>query len=435
MEKVIIPDLDFFLHSNDYPTYPYNKSFAEARHSPIVILHTSGSTGLPQLITVNHGTLASMDANQRIPQLTGRQILGTAIQERRMFMGFPLFHMASFTLTLGLAAYCGVILVLPPPNEPLTPHLIDSIHASAKVAGSALPPSLVVGMCHEASLFSNLASLDFLYCTGGPLPKELGDKISQITHLSTVIGSTETALPPHELCAPEDWEYVRYSPFHGSDFRPIDEDGTYEQYIVRRPELDLFQSVFSTYPELEEFATKDLYRRHPDKPDLWRFCGRSDDMIVFSNAEKFNPIDFESIISSHPAIRSALVGGHGRFQACLLIEPMTTTGSGEPCAELLESIWPTVSRANLVIPTHARVMKDFIVFTNPEKGVERAGKGTVQRSKTLEMYETEIDELYHSTALPGIPPKSCWTQNTAAPNRCMTQFFESFEAVPGSTAP
>lgn len=404
IRTISIPNLDFFLQPNEFPNYMYRKTFDEARHLPFVILHTSGSTGLPQLVKVNHGTFTSMDANQLIPLLSGRPVLGSSFRRSRMLMTFPLFHMASFTLLLGLAVYYGVIPVLPPANEPLTAHLIDSIHTHARVDGSALPPSIIVDIYHEKAFLSRLGRLKYLLFAGGSLPQEVGDKVCRVTHLATIIGSTETAFPPHEICESEDWGYVRYSPFHGSVFRPLNEDGLSEQIIVRRRELDLFQSVFSTYPEIDEFRTKDLYREHPTKPGLWKFCGRTDDVIVFSNAEKFNPIDFEGAISSHPAIRTALVGGHGKFQTCLLIEPVAPHETEAKNASLLNEIWPTIEGANGVCPSHARVMKDFVIFTDKTKGVERAGKGTVQRMMTLDLYREEIDTLYQAPALPNTAP-------------------------------
>jgi nucleoside-diphosphate-sugar epimerase len=404
MRTISIPNLDFFLQSNEFPNYLYRKTFDEARHLPFVILHTSGSTGLPQLVKVSHGTVASMDANQLIPLLSGTPVLGSSFKGSRMLMTFPLFHMASFTLLLGLAVYYGVIPVLPPANEPLTAHLIDSIHTHACVDGSALPPSIVVDLYHEKKFLSRLGRLKYLLFAGGSLPQEVGDAVCRVTHLATVIGSTETAFPPHEVCDSEDWGYVRYSPFHGSVFRPLNEDGLSEQIIVRRLELDLFQSVFSTYPDIDEFRTKDLYREHPTKPGLWKFCGRTDDVIVFSNAEKFNPVDFEGAVSSHPAIRTALVGGHGKFQTCLLIEPTAIHETEAEKATLLNEIWPTIEGANRVCPSHARVMKDLVVFTDKTRGVERAGKGTVQRMMTLGLYREEIETLYQAPALPNTAP-------------------------------
>ncbi|KAL8935223.1 MAG: hypothetical protein Q9216_005533, partial [Gyalolechia sp. 2 TL-2023] len=400
MRTIIIPDLDFFLQSADVPDYPYHRTFDEARYSPFVILHTSGSTGMPHPITVNHGTLASFDAHQLIPGLTDRPVLGSSLPRTRMLMAFPFFHMASFTLLLGLAVYYGVVVVLPPPNQPLTASLVDAIHTHADVDGCALPPSILVDIYHDKAMLSRLEHLEYIFFAGGPLPPEVGNSVARITHLSTLFGSTEIGFPIQEVCDPEDWEYVCYSPFYGSQFRPIGEDDLFEQILVRRRELDLFQSIFSTYPNIAEFSTKDLYQEHPTKPGLWKFMGRTDDVIVLSNAEKFNPVDFEGVISSHPAIRSALVGGHGKPQTCLLVEPMNFSKTDTKNLELLNTIWPTISEANRTCPTHARIMKDFVIFVDEERGVERAGKGTVQREPTLQLYRNDIDKLYEVPALP-----------------------------------
>jgi hypothetical protein len=40
-----IPSLDDLLGSEDIPSYPYTKSFEEARNDPLYVLHSSGSTG------------------------------------------------------------------------------------------------------------------------------------------------------------------------------------------------------------------------------------------------------------------------------------------------------------------------------------------------------------------------------------------------------
>ena len=405
MQTLHSPSLAFFLQENQVPAYRYEKTFVEARYSPFVVLHTSGSTALPKPVVVNHGTLASMDAYQAVSHLRAEPVIGPGLKGSRMLMAFPLFHMASFTLLLGFGAYYGVIGVLPPAVEPITARLIDAIHFNAVVQGSALPPSLIVDLYHEEDFLPRIQRLEYMFYAGGSLPKEVGNKISSLTYLATLFGSTETGYPAMEAPDSSDWTYVNYSPFNGYEFRPVKGVGLYEQFIVRKGYLDLFQGVFSTYPNQDEYSTKDLYRRHATKPNLWKFCGRTDDVIVFSNAEKYNPVDFEDIMCSRSAIKSALMGGHGEFQSCLLIEPMKEVDNESERMNLLELIWPTVQEANQISPAHARVMKDFILFTRKEKPPQRAGKGTVQRMTTLQLYQGEIDRLYKSPELPNISPR------------------------------
>ncbi|KAI4279892.1 MAG: hypothetical protein L6R35_006007 [Caloplaca aegaea] len=399
-----IPSLEYFLQDVEVTTYDYDKTFEEARLSPFVVLQTSGSTGIPKPIVVNHGTLASMDAYHLISYLDGDAVIGPSLKGSKMLMAFPLYHMASFTLLLGYAAYYQVIGVLPPAVEPITEHLVDSILAQADVQGTALPPSLLVDLCHEESYLVKLARLHYVFYAGGSLPVGAGDKLSSITKLATLVGSTEVGYPPMKNIESTDWQYVCYSPFDGHVFRPLADDGLYEHFLVRRDYLNLFQGIFSTYPTQDEFPTQDVYRKHPTKPGLWRFAGRMDDVIVFSNAEKFYPGDFEDTISSHPAVRTTVMGGHGEFQPCLLIEPMQAVDGSDGNGALLDEIWPKIQEANKTIPTHARVVKDFILFTRPEKPVERAGKGTVQRTATLRLYLEEIASLYKAPEMPKLDP-------------------------------
>jgi acyl-coenzyme A synthetase/AMP-(fatty) acid ligase len=52
---------------------------------------------------------------------------------------------------------------------------------------------------------------------------------------------------------------------------------------------------------------KDLYSPHPTKSGLWLYEGRADDIVVLANCEKFNPVEAEQMISSHPDIKAAII--------------------------------------------------------------------------------------------------------------------------------
>lgn len=47
MKHFVIPELDDLLSKEKVPHWPYTKTFEEAELDPYVILHTSGTTGLP----------------------------------------------------------------------------------------------------------------------------------------------------------------------------------------------------------------------------------------------------------------------------------------------------------------------------------------------------------------------------------------------------
>lgn len=86
-------DLLAFDKDNEVPAYPYDKTFDEARQQPFVILHTSGSTGLPKPIRVPNGSLATVDAQHLLPAIEGRLTHAQYFDEPRTgYSTFPNFH-------------------------------------------------------------------------------------------------------------------------------------------------------------------------------------------------------------------------------------------------------------------------------------------------------------------------------------------------------
>lgn len=236
--------------------------------------------------------------------------------------------------------------------------------------------------------------MKYVLPAGGAVSKAAGDAIIKYTTLLNVLGTTELGTLRGLEVDQEDWAYIRPSIDAGVEFRKVSGDA-YEMFVVRDERLKGFQPTFEMFPDLQEFSTHDLFSKHPTKHDHWLYRGRSDDVIVFLNGEKTNPILMEELVQNHPDVRSALVVGQNRFEAAILIEPSQhskVSSSGR--AELIENLWPVVEEANRKSPAYARVSKSHILFTSSEKPMSRAGKGTVQRRITVEKYSAEIDTLY-----------------------------------------
>lgn len=199
-----------------------------------------------------------------------------------------------------------------------------------------------------------------------------------------------------EIMDREDWSYTKLSPFAGEVDRSYAEN-LYELVIERKSALQQYQPIFWTYPELQEYRTKDLFSKHPTKPDLWLWQGRIDDIIVLSNGEKFNPIKMEDmILNGHPAIEAALVCGQGHVQCALLVELSSNESSEDDKdeQELVEELWPAIQEANESIPEYGRLMKDMVIVAKQGKRMIRADKGTIQRKRTLEHFAAELEQLY-----------------------------------------
>ena len=190
------------------------------------------------------------------------------------------------------------------------------------------------------------------------------------------------------------WNYLQFHNCFGAEFRSHSEN-LYELVMTRDPTVVQFQPPFCLFPDPQEFPTRDIFSPHPMKPDLWAYEGKSDDLIVFLTGLKTNPLAFEHTVANHPEIRSVLMTGNKRLQPALIVEPVENSAlSMIERAQLIERIWPLVQEANTGSPAHAKVLKTHIMIALPEKCLKRAGKGTVQRASTLEMYSEELDTLY-----------------------------------------
>jgi NAD(P)-dependent dehydrogenase (short-subunit alcohol dehydrogenase family) len=194
----------------------------------------------------------------------------------------------------------------------------------------------------------------------------------------------------------KEWSYFEWAPGYNTFIDPVG-DGLYELVLQRGKTRD-YHAIFHTFPTLLEYRTKDLFRQHPTRPNLWQYAGRLDDIIVFSNGEKFNPVTMEKRIEAMPLVSRALVVGQGRFQAALLIEPnweLWDMNGFTAVEAFIGAVWPQVQDANATVPTYARVMRDHIGIAARRKPFRTTAKGSTQRRQVNEEYKSEIELLYN----------------------------------------
>ncbi|KAJ0333750.1 hypothetical protein COL922a_010576 [Colletotrichum nupharicola] len=100
MDVLEVEDLESILAQPEVPSIPYTKTKAEAEWDPFVVLHTSGSTGLPKPIVVKHGSVAMTDTLRQLPPWNGTVPTGQAMDARtkRHFSPSPLSQEAGDTL-------------------------------------------------------------------------------------------------------------------------------------------------------------------------------------------------------------------------------------------------------------------------------------------------------------------------------------------------
>ena len=104
----------------------------------------------------------------------------------------------------------------------------------------------------------------------------------------------------------------------------------------------------------------------------------------------------ESILESHPAVEAALLCGDAKPRPALLLEPVTYPSTDVERDSLVRKIWvEAVAQAIVAAPASGKQLtRDLVIITTPEKPLKRAGKGTVQRVRSLDAYRDEIDKVF-----------------------------------------
>ncbi|KAE8399727.1 hypothetical protein BDV37DRAFT_275084 [Aspergillus pseudonomiae] len=361
-----------------------------------VPVHTSGSTGIPKPIFWTHDTACKHMEVVVLEPPEGYESLEHWNQGKRMYLAAGLAYLHFIILPIDVS------LVLPTSGGLPTAAALVEARKRAPFETALIVPSIVQELAQSPDLldFCSKHLTHLIYC-GGDLPQPIGDTVAAKIKLVNQYGASEVRMVPSIYSKTnrdplKDWRYIDFHPRMGVELHNIAGE-EYEMVIARSPERERYQFPFTLFPDRYDYHTSDLFVRHPDpaKPDLWRWCGRADDVIVFLNGEKTNPVSMEQhIIACNPDVTAALVAGSQRFQASLLVEVNGKDLSVGERAAMIEKIWPSIGQANEVCPAHARVAKTHILFTPSNKPMLRAGKGTIQRAGTLAQCTPELDTLY-----------------------------------------
>ncbi|KAI8633183.1 hypothetical protein F5Y19DRAFT_490382 [Xylariaceae sp. FL1651] len=396
----LIPSLDELLQTPlDVKPYLYEKSFEDAQDEPCLILHSSGSTGDPKLVTMTHGTFACTDNDRNVPVPEGRRPQNAAQFD---FMGggkfyscFPPYHLAGVHVYIDLPIfYSNASVVLGPYNLPPNGHLVSEILKYQEVRALYVPPSIIEEWASEPVSATQVKQLDFILFGGAPLSPKIGQRLNEVTNVCQLYGSLEIGQVQLLLPRPGQWRYMEFNPFEEVDMQPMG-DGTFEMVLHQEPKLAQHRSLWHNFPDVKEWRTNDLFIQHPSDPGLWRFYGRLDDLIVLSTSHKLRPVEMETIIQGNPLVSGALIVGQGKPEPLLIIE-LKPEGlpAGHDAQTLIDRIWPTVVEANSIAPSYAKIDRSRVILAALGKPFTRAPKGSVIRKLTTRAYADAIEAAY-----------------------------------------
>ncbi|KAJ5632076.1 NRPS-like enzyme [Penicillium lividum] len=398
LNVVDVPGLEELL-TTDYPPFEYSKTYPEAASDRVVVLHTSGSTGIPKPVFWTHGTVVRHMRMQRLEPPPGYQSQHQKGVGKRMYLTLPPFHAAGIGYILFIAMPVEVTLIMPiAAGLPSALGLVTA-RKQTPFEWAVVPPSILQELAQDSMALDYCSThLEYVNYCGGDLPQAIGNKVAAKLPVMNGYGASEIGMISLIHSAARDpltdWRYLQFHPDLGMEHHHVSGE-EFEAVIVRSPEREGHQMQFTLFPDLQEYHTRDLMTPHPTKPGLWCPSSRLDDVIVFLNGEKTNPVSMEQhIVAANPEITGCLVAGAQRFQAALLVDLGDKTLNMSDRAAMIEKIWPSIEEANSSTPAHARITKSHILFTSSNKPMVRTAKGTVQRSGSLALYTDELEILY-----------------------------------------
>ncbi|KAL1592893.1 putative NRPS-like protein biosynthetic cluster [Nothophoma quercina] len=344
----------------------------------IVIIHSSGSTGLPKPIYLtNRSCIAAFSTNL----------------DRKALMTQPLFHSFGFYETFR-SIYSGKPMYYFNYAFPLTKQNITATLEAVRPDLLFCVPYVLKLLGESEEGIKSLAKIDLVMYGGSACPDDLGDMlVKNGVNLVANYGATETGRLSTSVRPAGDhaWNYLRILP-EVKQYVLMDEiaPGIFE--CVALDGLRSKNTINSDDPP-RSFRTRDLFVRHPTNPDFWRFVSRLDDRLTLYNGEKVLPIPIEGRIRQEGLVKEAVVFGDGKALPGVLIVKADSAAHLSD-ADFLDQIWPAVEDANSRAESFSRIPKELIIVLPADVTYAKTDKGTFIRAQVYAQFKDQIETAY-----------------------------------------
>jgi long-chain acyl-CoA synthetase len=276
---------------------------ASDRHSPALLIGTSGTTGVSKFVTHTSATLAAT------MELTGNWGLR---ENRKALLIMPMVHASGLFIFMSCIRF-GVSMVMFERFEPDA--ALDAIETHRCDWLACLPFMCDALLKSQAGRPRDVDSLRFCG-TGGDacppqfqidFPRVFGKMLVNIWATTEALGSLTYVLEPGPVSRVAEGAETRVADDAGAPV-PAGEVG---ELLVRGPHVCIGywagpDAIESAVADDGWYRTGDLMRQD-EKGNLW-FVSRKKDLIV-RGGSNISPVEVERVLAVHPAVADAIVVG------------------------------------------------------------------------------------------------------------------------------
>ncbi|PYH92915.1 acetyl-CoA synthetase-like protein [Aspergillus ellipticus CBS 707.79] len=368
-----------FLPPQHECTTQQNGPYPTSLDSNILLLHSSGTTGLPKPIPMTHRQLVFAVSSHNFD--TECEAQGPNISTLPIFHGYGL-------LAPLISLSVGKTTCLPSPAEVPNAASITNLIRTTNAASLMTVPFLLddLAALPNDEGIKALSTLDFVGTGGAALSADVGDRLTAGgVKIVNFYGTTETGplTPSFVPKGTYDWRYFRLR----TDMR----------YEITELESRLGQRRFrlTVWPfgATEGIEVADQLIRNENHPETdFAAVGRDDDVIVLATGEKVNPVVLETMLGDCGLVKGAVAFGENRFEIGVIVE---VAESGLGVEGVKNAIWPVIVEVGEKMDAFAKVSsRDSIIVAPAGVVLPRTDKGSIARKEAYALFAAEIAEVY-----------------------------------------
>ncbi|KAI7864066.1 hypothetical protein BDF14DRAFT_1998048 [Spinellus fusiger] len=386
-KKMINPNADYLLKStleNDSSTV-------------IMILHSSGSTGLPKPIYLTNYHLLNIS-----------QLLNVGLGDCNsdihfnssdvMFSHMPLVHSFGYESILNIIVVGGSIIF----TRSLllsTEEILFTLKYN-KCTFMSLSPLILEQLLiytTETKDYSVLQQLKLMFYGGAPLRKDVMKSLRKNNiRVCSVYGATETGalmMSDTKFKSPN-WEAFRpiSIPKDHCIFEPYGEDSQTKHLVIKNTYPSLAAGICSE--DTQSYNTNDIFFEDPKYPGCYNYVSRIDDVLVMKNGEKTNPLIIEADLRICPIIKQCVVFGEDRTFVGTLIELSPEKCQNYSPDEIMEIVYSAVDAANKKAPSHSIIFKPMVRILPLGSHLPTTDKNSIIRKRANIQFKDTIDHMY-----------------------------------------